>query len=69
MIKLEPIKKVIKYTLASGKLADERPLSLIIIAPVECAKTSLIRRYCLNNEKVLYEATPLHMVSYRIPMS
>ena len=54
MVKLEPIKKIIKYTLASGKLEDERPLSLIIIAPVECAKTSLIRRYCLNNENVLY---------------
>lgn len=54
MVKLKPIKKIIKYVLASGKLKDEQPLSVIIIAPVECGKTSLIRRYCLEAENVLY---------------
>lgn len=54
MVKLEQIQKIVRYVLASGMLIDERPLSLIIIAPIECAKTALIRRYCLRNEKVLY---------------
>ena len=40
MISVEPIEKILKCVLASGKVGGERPLSLIIIAPVECGKTS-----------------------------
>ena len=54
MIKIEPIKKVIKAALASGKLKDEKPLSVMIIAPVESAKTLVLRRYCLKAETCLY---------------
>lgn len=54
MIKVEPIETIIKCVLASGKLKDEKPLSLILIAPVECGKTSIIRRYCLKSSNVFY---------------
>lgn len=54
MVNLGPIQEIVKLVLASGKLIDEKPLSLIIIAPIECAKTSVIRRYCLTNPSVLY---------------
>jgi hypothetical protein len=54
MIMIEPIKKIVKYALASGKLKDERPLSVIIIAPVESAKTLVLRRYCLKAKNCLY---------------
>lgn len=54
MIKLKSIKDIVKYALASGKLEDERPLSVMIIAPVESAKTLVLRRYCLKAENCLY---------------
>ena len=54
MISVEPIEKILKCVLASGKVGGERPLSLIIIAPVECGKTSIIRRYCLKAGNVFY---------------
>jgi len=55
MIKVEPIKKILKCVLASGKLSDEKkPLSAIFIAPIECGKTSIIRRYCLKAQNVFY---------------
>jgi len=54
MVKIEPIRKIVKYALASGKLNDEKPLSVIIIAPVESAKTLVLRRYCLKAENCLY---------------
>jgi hypothetical protein len=52
MIKVEPVEKILRIVLASGKLKDEKPLSLLLIAPVECGKTSLIRRYCLKADNV-----------------
>jgi hypothetical protein len=54
MISVEPIETIIKAVLASGRLGDERPLSAIIVAPVECGKTSIIRKYCLKAENVFY---------------
>ena len=54
MIDVEPIEKILINVLASGRLKDEKPLSLIIIAPVECGKTSIIRRYCLRAKNVFY---------------
>lgn len=54
MISVEPIEKILKCVLASGMVEAERPLSLIIIAPVECGKTSIIRRYCLKSNNVFY---------------
>jgi hypothetical protein len=54
MISVEPIEKILKCVLASGKVEGEKPLSLIIIAHVECGKTSIIRRYCLKSNSVFY---------------
>ena len=54
VINVEPIEKIIKCVLASGKLEDERPLSGIIVAPVECGKTTLIRKHCLRSHQVFY---------------
>jgi hypothetical protein len=54
MVSVEPIETIIKTVLASGRLKDERPLSCIIVAPVECGKTSIIRKYCLKAENVFY---------------
>jgi hypothetical protein len=54
MVNVKPIQRILRYVLASGKLKDEKPLSVIFIAPVECGKTSIIRRYCLKAGNVLY---------------
>lgn len=55
MVRVEPIEKILKCVLASGKLEDEKwPLSAIIIAPIECGKTSIINKYCLKSKNVFY---------------
>jgi hypothetical protein len=54
MIKAQPIEKILQATLASGKLKDERPLSVIIIANPESGKTNTIRKYCLKSGNVFY---------------
>lgn len=54
MINVEPIEKILKYVLASGRVKDEKPLSLIIIAPVECGKTSIIRKHRFKASNVFY---------------
>lgn len=54
MIAVEPIEKILKCVLVSGRVKDEKPLSLIVIAPIECGKTSIIRKYCLKAGNVFY---------------
>lgn len=54
MIKTEPIEKIVKVALASGRLKDEKPLSIIVIAPPEAGKTSVIRKYSLKSNNVFY---------------
>jgi len=54
MIKLDPIERILQIILASGKVKGEKPLSAIIVAPVEAGKTSIIRRVCLKAEPALY---------------
>jgi len=54
MVKLDPIERIIQIILASGKLKDEKPLSMILIAPIEAGKTSAIRKTCLKAEPALY---------------
>lgn len=54
MIGTEMIEKILKTVLASGKLKDERPLSAFFIAPPECGKTSLFRKYCLKTDNIFY---------------
>jgi hypothetical protein len=54
MINTEPIEKIIKCALASGRVKDERPLSLIVVANVECGKTTAIRNCCLQAKNVFY---------------
>ena len=54
MIQVETIEKIVKYTLASGRLEGEKPLSLIMVANPECGKTSIIRRCCLKAGNVFY---------------
>ncbi len=59
MINVQPILNILRCTLASGKLKDERPLSAIVIAPVESGKTTMINWVCLKAKNVFYttEAT------------
>jgi len=54
MINVEPIEKILKCVLASGKVKGEKPLSLILIASVECGKTTIIRKYGLKARNVFY---------------
>jgi hypothetical protein len=54
MINVQPILKILRCVLASGKLKGERPLSAIFIAPVESGKTTIINRYCLKSKNVFY---------------
>lgn len=54
MINAEPIEKILKATLASGRLKDEKPLSVIMIANPESGKTNTIRKYCLKSSNVFY---------------
>jgi len=54
VISVEPIEKILRCVLASGRVKGDRPLSLIVVAPVECGKTSIIRKYCLKAGNVFY---------------
>jgi len=54
MVRLDPIEKILQIVLASGKIKGEKPLSAIVIAPVEAGKTSIIRRVCFKAEPALY---------------
>lgn len=55
MVKLEPIFELIKLALLSGYLKGERPLSLLLSAPVEAGKTESIRLF-RQNSGILYIA-------------
>jgi hypothetical protein len=54
LVNVESIEKIVKATLASGRLKDEKPLSCILIAPPEGAKTEIIRKHSLKTENVFY---------------
>jgi hypothetical protein len=54
MIRVKPIQNILRYVLASGRLKDEKPLSAIIIAPIESGKTSIINKYCLRAKNIFY---------------
>ena len=53
MIKLEAIEKIIKLTIYTGYLQNTRPLSLMIIANKESAKTETATQYALNDGVLL----------------
>jgi hypothetical protein len=58
MIKTEILEKIIKATLFSAYIADERPVSLLISADVESGKTSLVVKFKDNQYiKYLTDAT------------
>lgn len=65
MVNTEKIERIIATVLASGKLKDEKPLSLIIVAPVEAGKTSVIKKVCLKYDHALYltDATAYGIIS------
>lgn len=54
MIKTGILEEIIQAVLASGRVRDANPLSLLVVAPVECGKTSLIRKWCLKADNVFY---------------
>jgi hypothetical protein len=54
MIGVEPIEKLMKVALASGRVWGEKPLSLIIVAAIESGKTSMIRQHCRKIKTVFY---------------
>lgn len=54
MVGVEPIEKIIRIALASGRVLKEKPLSIIIIANIESGKTSMIRRHCQKIKTVFY---------------
>jgi hypothetical protein len=54
MIGIDPIDKIIKCGLASGRIKNEKPLSEIIIGRIESGKTSMIRRRCQKRRTVFY---------------
>ena len=45
MIGVDDIQEIVKIALCTGKVMDERPLSLLIIAAVGAGKTDIISRY------------------------
>lgn len=53
MIELEPIEKLIKLTIMTGRLEGVRPLSALIVAPMESAKTEIVAEFA-TNDGVLY---------------
>lgn len=54
MIRVEELERVLKYVLASAKVKNAKPLSAMFIANPECGKTSIINRYCLKTDGILY---------------
>ena len=53
MIELEPIEKLIELAIVTGRLEGVRPLSAIIIAPMESAKTETVAEFAIT-DGVLY---------------
>lgn len=53
MIELEPIEKLVELTIMTGRLEGVRPLSAMIIAPMESAKTETVAEFATSNG-VLY---------------
>lgn len=49
---LEKVTEFIKIVLASGNLADDKPLSLMLVAPVSSGKTTAVKQF-IKNKKVL----------------
>lgn len=54
MIKTGVLEAILKYTLASGKLQKEKPLSILFIAEPECGKTQIIRKFSLKTSGIFY---------------
>ena len=53
MINTKPIELLMKLCLLSSYVADERPVSMLLLAPVEHGKTSILQK-CANTPGVLY---------------
>lgn len=49
---LEKVTEFIKIVLASGQIADDKPLSLMLVAPVSSGKTTAVKQF-IKNKKVL----------------
>lgn len=54
MINTGNLENLMKYAVASGKLLDEKPLSMLFIASPECGKTSILRKFSLKNDGIFY---------------
>jgi len=54
MIGLDDLEKIVRYTLASGYVKGDKPLSILLIADVESGKTTIIKKYCLKADNVFY---------------
>lgn len=53
LIQLEPLKKIVECALTSPLIANEKPLSLLIVAKAESGKTSVMKLY-RQNKSVVY---------------
>ena len=53
MIELEPIESLVRLTIMTGRLEEVRPLSAIIIASMESAKTETVAEFA-TTDGVLY---------------
>jgi hypothetical protein len=53
LIQLEPLKKIVECALTSPFIANEKPLSLLIVAKAESGKTSVMKLY-RQNKSVVY---------------
>jgi hypothetical protein len=45
MIGVKPIVSIISYALATGKVKNENPVSILLIAPVEAGKTEILKKF------------------------
>jgi hypothetical protein len=60
---MEELKNLIKYSLFTGYLVDEKPISLLIIAPSESGKTEVLDNFKeLNGVVYVNDTTPFGIV-------
>jgi hypothetical protein len=65
-IKLEPIIEILRAAIWSGKIADERPVSLMLVARQESAKTECLKHFFLTPSlKYLSDLTSRGLNPYR----
>jgi len=66
MLHIEPLKKIIVYCLISGKIKNEKPLSLIIAANPESGKSEVVKKFKEINGVVYLTDCTAHGITKEI---